>query len=399
MKKLIIILLGICFASNAFTQDYTKKELKYLQKVEKFYEKQKYEKSLDFLFRVIDEHAFNSDLWDMAVSISYQNYQYLHEKEMNNLYEQIMDQIESKKKKEDIYIEFKSFGSKQAKQDFLNICYVGSLKSKSNIADMYVRTFFIEDEVDTAVSEDAEDYFKDAEEHFAKGEYEEALEDYEDALLMEPDYYLATLHLGDAYYVLEDYENAIIYFKKAIDMQPNLLQPRKYITDAYFRNGDTEKALEECINGILIYPDQNMFDKLEDIADKLGYTYRDYWLPRLLVPNIADADQETDNEEFLIYRKAKDEIIDYCDTNGIIRENPITKEKYLETYSWKTLMDEMGGVDFFETSFDMADDGYLDCYLLISLFHVSLYEQFRYLVENDREKAKKYIYRYYLSRY
>jgi hypothetical protein len=90
------------------------------------------------------------------------------------------------------------------------------------------------------------------------------------------------------------------------------------------------------------------------------------------------------------YREAKSKIEPFCDDNGvIIKQTELTKQHYMEAYCWEHML-----ANTKDEQFDFArkamDGGYLDCYTLVSLYHISLHKQFKYFAKNNGPKIKDY---------
>ena len=123
---------------------------------------------------------------------------------------------------------------------------------------------------------------------------------------------------------------SIEYFKEAIEKQPTLLEPRKYLTDAYIDLEELDKALASCIEGIIVFPDSDMFRRVGDICYKKGMKFNRQWMPRDLDLNEIGIEQSSVSmTPWNFYREAKSKIEPFCDDNGvIIKENGLTKQHY-----------------------------------------------------------------------
>ncbi|MCC7029051.1 MAG: hypothetical protein IT257_02015, partial [Chitinophagaceae bacterium] len=71
--------------------------------------------------------------------------------------------------------------------------------------------------------------------------------------------------------------------------------------------------------------------------------------------------------------------------------NDKTQERYLEVYAWEKMLTN-ASPKLFPFARAMEKIGYLDCYVLITLFHSDLYSQFKDFVKLNEDKIKKYYY-------
>jgi len=62
----------------------------------------------------------------------------------------------------------------------------------------------------------------------------------------------------------------------------------------------------------------------------------------------------------------------------------------MEVYSWEFMLDKGQGS---ELSFarKMNEAGYLDCYVFISMYHISFHEQFAKWSKDNKDRVKTYI--------
>ena len=88
--------------------------------------------------------------------------------------------------------------------------------------------------------------------------------------------------------------------------------------------------------------------------------------------------------------------------NGIIEENGVTNDKYLEVYSLRYLLEEHQNElpSYLEFAWKMNEEGYLEPYVFISLFHVDIYPQFQAYMsdEDNRKKAMEYVGKYLIEK-
>jgi tetratricopeptide (TPR) repeat protein len=216
------------------------------------------------------------------------------------------------------------------------------------------------------------------------------------------------MYLGDCYYASHYYSDALTVFKEAVQKYPYQLEPVKYLTDAYARLELYDKALDEAIRSMTIYPDVSMMSKLRDAAYLNQQKVDILWTPRGVFPNKPLANENTDMNTYyesdsLVpgspwaeYKKAGDKVLQYCDEKGLIKPNSVTKTKYLELYSWEQMLQNSNDSTLAEAK-RMQKLHYLDCYVMVTCFHYDFYDQYLDFVANNKEKVIQY-YRAFLKK-
>ncbi|MES2616526.1 MAG: tetratricopeptide repeat protein [Bacteroidota bacterium] len=390
MKKIlsIIVFLTVLFATvNAQIATFNKKEKKAYKKAEKYNKKGTYDEAIAIFEPVLLAHKTESEVWDVALT-----YYYNKSRIFGNLSFTITTSGGD------------DGGLADVLRDIMNkpgLVYYDALRrcmlmcGDNLMAQIYARNHFVDKlyPVDTSISPAAKKQFNKAEDAFVKGSYSQAAEYYRAALDIEPEYYKATMYLGDALYHLGKYGKAIEYYSLAATQNPYLLEPQKYLTDAFIGQKSYDDAYDACIDGIMRFPDANMFDKLKFINSELNFNFNRHWMSRNYEINTIKGKHEAIADPVWgVYRDALEEIKSFCDTTGvIIKENTLTKSKYLEEYSWEQLLSKNRSADEFAFAREMQEKGFLDCYVLISLFHVDLYSQQQHLVKNNPDKVKQYL--------
>ena len=388
MKITLLLILVSTFNMN-YSQ-ITKKESKTIEKSIKLYKDKKYDKAIEKLAPVLKAHKNNNKLWEINIEIYYQNYlktynsmnsliSFFKETEINN---------EDGTKSKLTITSNGNFGF----DDFIYQCSKSTrLIENITTSNVYLRNYLVDTPVDTAISKDAKDAFDSAEIEFQKRNLSKAIELYNKSLEYEPSYYKASMYLGDCHWADGRPAKAVEYFKKSIEKQPTLLEPRKYLTDAYIDLEELDKALVSCIEGIIVFPDSDMFRRVGDICNKKGMKFFRQWLSRDLDLNEIGIEQKSVSiTPWKFYREAKSKIEPFCDDNGvIIKKNGFTKQHYMEPYCWEHML-----ANTKDKQFDFArkamDSGYLDCFTLVSLYHISLHKQFQYFAKNNGPKIKDY---------
>jgi len=284
--------------------------------------------------------------------------------------------------------------------ELVSKCREAELYSENTKASQLLRNYFIDTNPDSMVSEAAKTEFNLAEDFFSHKDYKNSKVHYIKALSQQPDYYKATIYLGDSYWYLNNIDSAIYYFRKGIEKNPKLLEPRKYLVDALAYAKKNEEAKKECIEAIWIYPDKSMFMKYSDLVKREGKTFNRHWIKRECeVNNIKDSNDKPKNKSWKAYRQSRNQIKEYCDSVGVIvKANTLTKSKYLEVYSWeKMLANSELSTEELTFAKKMANLGYLDCYIFISEFHFDLYSQYENFARDNKERIKIYIEKYLIE--
>jgi len=391
------------FFANAQQQDFlTKKEVKTYDKSVKYYKKAQtakgdkvysyYDKAISTLTPVLLLHTKNEDVWTTMIEYYYSRYsakayivellQYLVDYGMKNA-----KTAEEKASYQNIKID--TTAMHDYKMALLDMCRQATFHcEKQEYASIYIRTIMLEEKSNLDINDDAIDKYNLAEDEFKKKNYLGAAKLYKEAYKIDSNYYKAVLYVGDSYYANQDYDNAITWFEKAMKMRPKKLEPRKYTVDALMEQRKDQKAFDECVNAILVHPDIGMFIRLETIAKRLGKTYDRHWITRDFEPNKNL--QVPGDSPWKYYYDAKKNISQYCDENGVItKENSLTKQKYAEAYCWEYMLQNTTDSRF-SFAKKMMDAGYLDCYTLVSMYHINLNGQFNEFAKKEADKIRKY---------
>lgn len=289
----------------------------------------------------------------------------------------------------------------RAKRKLLYTCRKATAYSVDAFtASVMLRQLLVDEEVDTNIASDAEEFFLDAENEFLNENYSRAIAYYSKALEIDSNYFKAYLYLGDTYYAQEDYAQAIVYFKEAKKRFPQLIEPRKFLIDALLNTSAYEAALKEVKEALLIYPDLILFYRMNACSQGLGLSMELAKVERGVVPNETEMDYEADEKGFhrkpnaksvwYYYQQAYKEARNKADADGILAEgNGLTTSVYAEVYAWEEML-KVAPAEQFKTARKMQEKGYLDCYVLISNFHQDNYEQYLHLVKNNRAKAEAF---------
>jgi len=388
MKNLLLLIL-ISSIGTSYSQ-ITKKQSKAIEKSIKLYQDKKYDKAIDKLAPVLEVHKDNKKIWEINIEFYYQNYleTYNSMNSLVSLFKEIEIENDDGTTSQLTISSNGNFGF----DDFIYQCSKSTrLVENITTSNVYLRNYLVDTPVDTSISSDAKAAFNGAEVEFQKHNYTKAIELYNKALKFEPNYYKATMYLGDCHWADGRPAKAIEYFKEAVEKEPTLLEPRKYVTDAYIDLNELDKALVACIEGIIVFPDSDMFRRASDICYKKGLNFDRHWMARDFDLNEIGLEQNViSTTPWSFYRQAKDKIAPFCDDNGIIiKQNELTKQHYMEAYCWEHML-----ANTKEEQFNFArkalDGGYLDCFALVSMYHISLQSQFEDFAKNNTSRIKDY---------
>lgn len=402
MKTNLLTLTVLLFLGAGISQaQITKKDLKHFNKSIKHYNKAKYEKALELIDPIVLRNPNNATLWAYNIEYMYRDYM-----------------VASSKGSYVIVTSTRDLGSAKMLQDLLNAALGGGLKKRELLNSLRQCTMYCDDPsledahrilraefvdkkypVDTGISEEAKEIYAEAEQQFWSKNYNDAAELYDDALNIEPDYYKARLYLGGSYYSLKEYERAAPIFAECAERFPDLLEPQKYYADALEGMEEWEKALDASIEGVLRFPGVGMFRRMEEYSEKMGKEFDREWIPRLCPVNVASDTIEAEDlpleyipEYWKYYFEAKGKIARYTDKEGILTSNTLTDYSTLEAYCWDYMLERADeDIEELAVAREMKEDGNLEAYVLISLFHYDLFDQFKYYVTNSKEESVAYL--------
>jgi tetratricopeptide (TPR) repeat protein len=386
LKGAFAVLVALVLSLPAFAQ-YTSAEAKSIQKSKDLYNKGKYDKAITTIKKVQNAHLYDDDLWQLRCIYEYDRYETQFLKDLIALL--------NKAAKGNANINTDKMKSSEYYSELLVACYSATLVcGRQEMASLILHEKILEPSVDTAISEDASEQYSKGNEDYNNQNYSSAIRSYEKALKIDSMYYRATNKIAMSYYKDEKYEKAIPYFRKAIRIEPKMLDPRQNLVNSHMKLKQWQEAYNACVDGIIQYPDVRYFIKLEEIAEKLGKTFNRHWMSRDYLPNIVtSATQGPITEEpWSYYRDAKDKISDYCNDDGIIKKSQsLTEMKHLESYSWEFML-KKSDTDNKEFGFArrMQEAGYLDCFAMVSMYHISFNKQYQDFAKNNGDRIRAY---------
>lgn len=410
MKRFTLVILSLTlFAVSPLSAQLNKKEIKTYQKSVRMYEKKKYDKANELIDRVIEDHRYESLLWRAKIQYCYQDY--VENGMKFNLFPGGNISVEVKGEDNDAAAKLlaqslRSFLMEAPSKRNLRFCLREATRycNDANLdqGNIILRSVFIDTrfKVDTGISEKALDYFYDAQDKFVEKDFNRAAELYHKALQEEPDFYKARLYRGDCYYALKEYKRAAPIFHEASDRFPDLLEPQKYYIDALMGMDEWEKGVEASIEGVLRFPVYDMFDRLETCAGYTGKSFDQKWMPRACEVNKVGGRGEFDRissdtlypSYWKYYKEALKNVEQFADERGVLEPNSVTEYLTVEGYAWDYMLENAEeGIEALATAREMREKGMLEPYVLISLFHYDLFDQFKHYTKHKKAEAQQYL--------
>ncbi len=229
--------------------------------------------------------------------------------------------------------------------------------------------------------------------------YQSAIELYEKSYTLDSNNYSALVGLVRAHSKLEYYGKAIQYCNQANQIQPLMNESNVLLVTALLNKGESAKALEVCKKSLLVYPEEFIFSMMNSILENQNKQLFRNWILRLSsINNVKDYYHREQifnrHLHFTHYMKALEIGKKYYDINGILKKDvTLPINQYLEVYCWEKMLEATKGENVPALNYAryINDKGLLEPYLLINLFNVDLYAQFRHFVENNKSVAENYI--------
>ncbi|MGV6862436.1 MAG: tetratricopeptide repeat protein [Putridiphycobacter sp.] len=385
MRKILTI-LGVLLSTLSYSQS-----VKQIQKAVKVFEKD-YTKGINKLDKYMDKANPKSlKAWNTRIQMEY--LRYLDEKEEYASMEAI-----SGEDGEEIDNELMDYLRNIPYHRLVNLCRKATILNEVKDGDFYLRKVVLEVlDKDSLYNEKSLEYYEEAEDFFDKEDYELAILNYKKTIGADSSFYDAYIQLGTSFWNEEEIDSALKYYNLAKPIQPSFVEPYSYIINLLIDEELYFRAKKECIDAMCVYPGFDIKWKLYQVLAKENKTMDEHRLIRYFYPNDLSLDQDELNGVFAPYRDAKDKISKYCSDEGIIEENGVTNDRYLEVYSWKRALNEMNEVpEYLEFAVEMEEEGYLDCYVLVSLYHYDIYPQTKDFlsIEENKEKTKVYLEKY-----
>ncbi len=418
MQRSLLLIAAVCLQTSFLFSQSNPLDKK-MDKVYALVDKQKYSDATESLEKLLEENPEYGKGWDFLSKLRYKAYE--DSKSIDGLFSGNMT-VTTKDEK-----------GKKTENDSMSkaiVDMISNISPSKRAFSKYIYTFReallvsdeayhsstilrqqkIDPETDTAVSKKALKYYNNAEEEFGKKNYEAAAKMYKRAIEEQPDFFKASLYMGDCFFYTGNYVNATEAFQNAVKTFPDLLEPRKYLIDTYGKQKLYDKCVEACIEAMYVYPDLSITEKMSDAAYYMDKKIDFKWTPRGVMPNkIIDTTKSILNdykpekpkpvkEPWTFYVDALINLRPFCNEKGIVTTpNKLTNSNYLEVYSWEEMLKNSTD-PLLEQARKMQKDGYLDCYVLITCFHYDFYEQYHDFVIKQKDKVSQYYKKYIVNK-
>jgi tetratricopeptide (TPR) repeat protein len=404
-KSGLLILLVICFfiPSQVYAQ-LVKRDARRLARAEKYYEALKFDEAEELLLPLSKKYPYSSSIWNLLAQVQVRNYYQRSQKDMifalsrrdssNSLSTSERTRRDSLDK---IFIRLMNEGrpSKRYMDRSVNCWREATLKcADAEFPSTLLRTFLL-DPVVSDIPSDSSTFvsFSSGEEAFQKQNFADAISAFEKTVTLDSTCFKAWISLGNAYYFNRDYLAASHAFRRAVSLRPGLQEPRKYLVDALYHLHSFDEAQEEAIQALIIYPETSMFLKLEEVAKARHKSFDRHWTERIVFPNTV-GDQplnEKGDRDWMEYINGFSLVEKFCNKDGIItQKNNLTKSPYAEVFSWEYMLRKTGS-EKFPFARKMQQEGYLDCYVMLSEYHIDFNAQYQDFAKRNKERIKSYL--------
>lgn len=407
--KILSLATTVIMFSVFISSLHAQKAEKLYAKAEKLADQGKIEKAEEKLEKLVKDYSSYGAAWDLLVRIKLFHYDNAPN---SNLFGNTMSVTVTGEDGEEKDGSADSLGQmlmnllggvslkSTAYDDFLLTARKATLKSETAyMSAVYLRNFEVDVNVDSNINDSARHYFNQAETQFQRQNFNTAATLYAKALTHEPQFYKASLYLGDSYYMMHNFVEAAEKFKEAIKKFPNLVEPRKYLIDAYLENGNYDEALEQAIASMAVYPELGMRDKLFAAASYNNLAADFYWIPRGVFPNSYKRnilskkdpfiDNLADDNPWKHYYAAKAELNKNVSEIGIITNYNANETMYAEVYAWEQMLSKSNHPSL-EIARKMKEAGFLDCYVFVTCFHIDLLPQFQHFASANQDRITDY---------
>ncbi|MCU0432294.1 MAG: tetratricopeptide repeat protein [Bacteroidia bacterium] len=388
-KPLAALFVGLLLVTGLSAQ-YAAADVKKIEKSKEYFKKAKYDKAVSTLAKVQanPSYYYDNSIWDLRVLYEYFRYKTQYQTDMKEL----IRKINSPKT---YTVDLNKLKFVQYKMEMIGQCKLATLFcEKQSLASSILFDELISTSTDTAVSDEAKTAYRQGDEEYSQENWSAAIKQYQKALREDSTYYNATVSIGMAYEEMEEWEKAASWYEKSKRMQPGRLKPYSGMVKAYSKLKRWDDAYNACVDGIIAYPDNSLFEELANICEKQGKSFNRHWMSRTILPNRMSTNQDpAQKDPWTYYRTAKDKIVDNCNDDGVInRESELTNQKYMEVYSWEYML-KKDDTDEKEFGFarKMEKEGFLDCFVFVSMYHVNFREQYTDFSKNNAERIRTYI--------
>ena len=389
-----LMLMSLLFiTSPAFSQTQAEmlKDEKMVDKCWKVYNKKSRSKGVEKLEKYMDGQVFNSNYaYNSIVEMKYKTY-----KTLMDLFEDedAINVLVDGESSDSINDSFQTELMDIFRSNFVNVCRESTLRATSSYGDKYLNRVMIDFKPDSLVGEKAKSYFDEGKQFFVDDDYELADMNFRKSIVEEPTYYDAHLYIGFNFWLQEKYDSALVYFSAGKELQPNLLTIRLYVIDALIEQGLFYRAKKECLEALTVYPGYHVKVTLNSILAKENKVLEQHRILRTFYPNDISNDDQPSLEGLPLwedYRAAKEDVRKYCNDDGIIEPNGEFTDRYLEVYSYRKMLEAHPNDLSSDLHFadKMREEGFLEPYVLVCLFHYDIYEQFKDYMSDEANRVK-----------
>jgi len=274
-----------------------------------------------------------------------------------------------------------------------------SLKSVSIRSDLNLRNLYFNHDPDTMQADTAEiRQFQTAYEMVNKGQFEEGRAILDELYKVYPNSYSVNM----TYYLYHQYkeqmDTAKTILQKVIDLFPTEIEPRENLAKIYFGEGNTYRAKEQILELVALYPGQDLKGYLREVLFVEDKKLEEKRIIRPVFPNQIGYQRDNAKGHWKDYQEAMRKVSGFTNEYGLIKENDITDETYLEIYSWKRMLEKNKDKKPEELKFayEMQEKGLLDCYVFFSNYHIDFANQAEHFAqsEENRNRMKDFIMKY-----
>lgn len=275
---------------------------------------------------------------------------------------------------------------------FLGVCREATLRSTSSKADLNLRNMVLPTNPDTFhVSDKDNQLYTDVVDLIGAGKYSSA-----EMLLSElhkryPESYSVLFEYFSLYAEQSKTDSAKVYIEKLVNLYPEILAPREHMARIMFREGNYYGAKKQVFEMMKRYAGQDIKNYYREVLIIEHKIYNEHRINRNFEPNRIGTVHGLVPDEWKAYRQAKVEFGDNCNDIGIREAGE--KSDYLELYSWRKLLDahRAGKPEFLSYAYQMEEKGFLDCYVMVSMFHVDFFEQYQHWAKNNGSRIADYL--------
>lgn len=381
----------------------SKKDVRRFTKAQKRYEAVRYDEAEKLLTPLCKKYPGNSQVWDLLAEVEMMNYYKKSDSDLGLAFSRSTIAVKNRDKDMTVNDTLTASLIRLLNQNLPSQAYFrkavnnwreATLRCEdAELPSLFLRTFLLDPPPDTSGVTQANLAFHLGENEFQKKNFTEAITHYNEAVALDSTFYKAKLFMGDAYYNKRDFSEASRIFREAIHLRPHLQEPRKFLVDALLQMEAYDEAGQEAIDALIIYPEVSMFLKLQEILNLHHKNFTRHWSERKVFPNTM-GDQplnEKGDRDWMEYINGFSLIEKFCNKDGVIvKTNELTKSHYAEVYSWEYMLSKTSS-DKFPFARKMQQAGYLDCYVMFSLYHIDFNPQYQHFARHNKERLKSYV--------